>query len=461
MKQKWAFLILAFWTKISLAQNTLSIAEFTAIVRQNHPVVKLAGINIAKTGAEVQIAKGAFNPILSNYLGSKTFAGTSYYNEQSPSLSIPTWFGADINIGLENLEGSRINPELTTGRSSYVGITIPLAKNLIMDKRRAFVLQANAFQKMAEAEQAQVVNEILMQAYADYWLWSAAYNIYQTMSKAETVALNRLELVKKAFNNGERPAIDTLEAATQYQNIQFQKNESQLEFNNLGLLLSTYLWTTAGQAYTLSNTVVPLLNDNFALQNIDNELPNLLQLAESQHPSLNIYRVKTTFLQIDKKLKFQELLPKADFTYNRLNKNFQPFSTEGLFFQNNFQYGLKFSMPVWFTAGRGEYSKAKLKITENDIAQAQKLNEIQNKVKMYHAEYLNYKRQLTLQEQTLVNFQKLLKAEEQLLFNGESSLFLVNSRENKVLETERKLAELKAKLAKSYYATQWAAGILN
>jgi outer membrane protein TolC len=61
----------------------------------------------------------------------------------------------------------------------------------------------------------------------------------------------------------------------------------------------------------------------------------------------------------------------------------------------------------------------------------------------------------------LTNFEKLLKAEETLFRNGESSLFLINTRENKVLETERKLIELKAKYYKTIYALQWSTGLLR
>jgi len=45
--------------------------------------------------------------------------------------------------------------------------------------------------------------------------------------------------------------------------------------------------------------------------------------------------------------------------------------------------------------------------------------------------------------------------------NGESSLFVVNSRENKVLEMQQKLTELKAKLYKSKCAIDWVSGVLN
>lgn len=59
------------------------------------------------------------------------------------------------------------------------------------------------------------------------------------------------------------------------------------------------------------------------------------------------------------------------------------------------------------------------------------------------------------------NYTSLLRQEDFKFQNGESSLFLVNSRENKLIETAQKLVELRIKYQKAYYATQWAGGLLR
>jgi hypothetical protein len=59
------------------------------------------------------------------------------------------------------------------------------------------------------------------------------------------------------------------------------------------------------------------------------------------------------------------------------------------------------------------------------------------------------------------NYLALTKAEETRLSNGEGSLFLINSRELKALESMEKMVDLKAKYYKSIFATQWAAGLLS
>jgi outer membrane protein TolC len=55
----------------------------------------------------------------------------------------------------------------------------------------------------------------------------------------------------------------------------------------------------------------------------------------------------------------------------------------------------------------------------------------------------------------------LLKAESFRFQNGESSLFLLNTRENKVIGTAEKLIQLRAKYLKAAYGISWAAGNLR
>jgi hypothetical protein len=71
------------------------------------------------------------------------------------------------------------------------------------------------------------------------------------------------------------------------------------------------------------------------------------------------------------------------------------------------------------------------------------------------------RKQILTQEATNKNLIALVKAEESRFNNGESSLFLINSRENKALEALEKLIELKTKFAKTVYALQGSASLLR
>ena len=63
-------------------------------------------------------------------------------------------------------------------------------------------------------------------------------------------------------------------------------------------------------------------------------------------------------------------------------------------------------------------------------------------------------------QEVLVNNAATLRNAEQIRFeNGESSLFLVNTRERSLIDAQIKLAEIKSKYAKAKVELQWASGI--
>lgn len=443
--------------------KTLSASQLMEIVKQFHPVARQADIFIEKAKTDVTIARGMFDPVLKNDWAQKTFDGTDYYYYNRPELSIPTWYGIEVSAGLEYLSGNRTDPVETKGQTSYIGISVPLAKNLIIDKRRAALQTAKIFRNASAIEKRNILNNLLLDAMNSYWNWVRQYQVFNILTDAVKVNEKRVELVKTTFRLGDRPAIDTIEALTQLQSFELQKSQAWLDYQNAGLELSVFLWSSATLPVNLPATIIP--GDDLGVNKIAAapvpELNNLIDAALKNHPELLIYNYKIDVLQVDKKLKFQELLPALNFRYNQLGKGYDVLkNVSAPLFENNFQYGISFGIPLRLSQGRGEYRKAKLKITETALQQKQKALQVENKVKSYFNELLTLKSQVALQEKALNNFQALQRGEEIRFQAGESSLFLINARENKTLEALQKLQELKAKYYKTENALQWAAGIL-
>ncbi len=442
--------------------KTLSSKEVIKIVQQYHPVAKQANINIKKSEADILISRGAFDPFVTTSTGSKTFNGLDYYNYVSPNITVPTWYGIEVYSGLESLSGNRLDPTETAGQTNYIGISVPLLKDLVIDKRRSALQQAKIFKLLAEAEQKSVVNSLIKDAMDAYWQWVKAYEVYGIIRNTVLVNEQRLDFVKKIVANGERPAIDTVEALAQLQSFQYELNNSLLAFQNAALQLSAYLWTSNNEPYFLPEYIKP--NPEWELESkgyITNvSLPDLENAAAKSHPDLLMYNLKLSTLDIEKKLKFQELLPKLDFNYNMLGKGYDVIKTtrKAPLFENNYLYGFKFEMPLRLSKGRGEYKKAKLKIEETRLDQNQKAVEIKIKIRSYYNEILTLQKQVALQKSNYNNYQRLVTAEQTRLENGESSLFLINSRETKALEAYEKLIELKTKYLKTMVALQWSAG---
>ena len=443
--------------------KVISAQQVMQIVKQFHPVARQADILIEKSKAEVTAARGMFDPNLQNSTAQKTFDGSDYYYYNRPEISIPTWFGIEVSAGLEYLSGSRTNPEETRGETNYLGISMPLGKGLLMDKRRAALQTAKIFRTASIVEKRNILNNLLFDAMTSYWSWVQQYQVYNILTDAVAVNEKRLELVKTGFLLGDRPAIDTTEALTQLQNFELLKSQAWLDYRNLGLELSVFLWTDAARPYNLPAAIIPA--DDLQLSSIATittpNLNNLLEAAKKNHPELIIYDYRLDALGVEKRLKFQELLPSVNLRYNQLGRGYDVLKTASLpLFDNSFQYGLSLGIPLRLSQGRGEYRIAKLKITETQLKQSQKQLEVETKVKSYYNELTTLKSQVALQENALKNYLTLQRGEEIRFQAGESSLFLINARENKTLEALQKLQELRAKYYKTENALRWAAGLL-
>lgn len=460
------FLLLILCTQALVAQDsvhTLSARQVMEIVKRYHPVALQAGILVEQAKADLVSARGQFDPVFENEAAQKTFEGTAYYSYNRPEISIPTWFGIEVKAGLEYLSGNRTDPVDTKGESSYLGISIPLAKNLLMDKRRAALQSAKIFRQASVAERRNMLNQLMLDALKSYWSWVKEYQLYQVMNEAVAINENRFRWVRSAYQLGDRAAIDTTEVLAQWQQFELLRSQAWLNFQNAGLELSVYLWTAGAQPYELPSNIIPQepLREISVMNQPVPVLNELLNAAVSNHPELRLYQYKLQALNIERKLKFQELLPVVNFRYNQLGRGYDVWKTAtSPYFENNYRYGLSISIPLRLSQGRGEYKKARLKINYAELELEQKKRQVENKVRSYFNELLALKEQVKWQEQSWRNYLQLQRAEELRFRSGESSLFLVNARETKALEALQKLLELKAKYFVSENTVRWAAGNL-
>lgn len=442
-------------------QVLLTPEAFIQQIRSYHPVAKQANIQVDIAKAQLLSARGGFDPFIDVEASRKTFDGKNYYNYANPELKIPTPIGIDLKTGLENNGGSFLNSELTTGRTSYVGLDIPLAKGLLMDKRRAVLQQAKIFRNQSEQERLVILNDLLFEAYTTYWQWTGAFQLYNIYSKFVAVANDRLRLVRIAYNNGDRAAIDTVEAFTQVKNYQLQQAEAFLQLNNTQFELSNYFWLANDVPYIVPAQYAPD-TIQFVSNVVSQDINALVDQSANQNPLIQTYNFKLRALEVERKLKFQSLLPTVNLNANLLNRDYYVLKGyDALLLQNNYKWGIQIKLPIFLREGRGEYRKTQLKIKETDLEFSRKRWQIENKIRSYYNENMLVQQQLQTAQEIYKNYFALLRNEELKFTQGESSLFLINTRETKVLELLQKQVELRVKYLKSRYAIEWAAGLLR
>jgi outer membrane protein TolC len=462
-KMKKLLYLFIFFTNISFAQQKeiFTVDAFIQLIKQNHPVAKQANIQVEKAKAELLSAKGGFDPIIAMDADRKTFDGKNYYFRTNPEIKIPTPIGVDVKTGVENNGGNNLSSELSSGKTSYAGVEVALAKGLLIDKRRAVLQQAKIFTNQSEQERLKMLNDLLFDAYISYWQWAGNYQLYSIYSKYLQISNDRLRLVKIAYTNGDRAWADTIEAFTQVQNFQLLQADAQLKLTISVFDLSNYLWLKNDSAYILPEKFVPD-TVQFAIKETLPALNDIVAKATIENPAIKAYNYKIDALEVDRRLKFQSLLPVVNLKANLLNKDYYVLKGfNGVFLENNYKWGIDFKLPLFLREGRGEYKKAKLKITETNLELNAKRWQIENKVRSYFTEASLLQQQLNTVTNMYNNYNILLKTEVLKFNNGESSLFIINSRENKVIESVQKQIELKVKYFKAKYAVDWAAGLLR
>ena len=139
------FILLLMMPISVFAQNTLSISNALELINQYHPIAKQANLKVDMSNAALLSSRGAFDPAFYVNNERKTFDGKNYFYYSNPELKIPTWFGVEVKAGVENNYGDKISEETTLGKSSYIGVSVPLLKDLLIDKRRSDLAQSTDF----------------------------------------------------------------------------------------------------------------------------------------------------------------------------------------------------------------------------------------------------------------------------------------------------------------------------
>jgi outer membrane protein TolC len=455
------FILMLHTAQAQVADKTvLTLDSFIVQLKANHPIARQASLQVDKAVAELLAAKGSFDPTIGMEASRKTFNGKNYYNYFNPNVTVPLPVG-NIKSGIENNGGEYLATEVTAGKTSYLGIEIPVVKGLLLDARRATLQQAKIYVNQSEQERLYMLNELLLDAYNAYWQWAGSYQLYNLYNQFTQIASKRLRLVTISYTNGDRAMMDTVEAYTQLQNYQLMQTESLQRYVNAQLELSNYLWLSNDSSLLLPDNYVPdslLFSEMLTYKNAE----ELVSLSIAQNPSLRMYDFKLSTLEVQRRLKFQSLLPYVAVKANLLNRDYNVLKNAGTtFYENNYKWGLDVKIPIFLREARGQYRFTKLKIKETGLEFENKRVQTNNKIRSYFNDYtMVYQQWQTLRNMS-ANYQALLRNEDLKFSQGESSLFLVNTRETKVLEILQKEVELKLKFYKARYAVEWAAGLLR
>ncbi|MDZ7879217.1 MAG: TolC family protein [Saprospiraceae bacterium] len=442
-----------------MTDSVLTLRDFLQLIAANHPSVKQANLLNRAAEAELLTAKGGFDPKVYGDFEQKFFKKKTYFNVGEGGVKVPTWYGVEVKTAYSYVGGNFINPSEVTPSAGLglVGVSVPLLQGFTIDDRRANLFKARQTQLLNANERAILLNDLAFSATQVYWKWVFYFENRRIFQEALRLAEARFTATKTAFEQGDRMAMDTLESFIQVQDRQVQLNEAELDVQEAQLKLTNFLWNNQNKPSNFSDNwtaQMPTINPN--TEGVKNRAILLENIAET-HPFLKIYDAKLAQLNIDQRLKKEKLKPKLNANYNILSNGlaFNPLFTD------NYKWGISFSSSTLFRAEKGEVQLAKIKIENTQLLREQKALELRNKLQFALNELDNALLQLDLFTKTVDNYRQLLILENNRFQLGESSLFLLNSREMKLIEAQIKLVKAQIAVNTARASIDWAAGTLE
>ncbi len=442
--------------------DTLRFETYMDIVRNNHPMIRQTDLLEQRGDAVVLKARGGFDPELVADLSQKYFDDKRYYQLWTAGLKVPTNLGVEFYGGFEDNSGVFLNPENNVPNNGlwYAGIKVPLGQGLVFDKRRAELKRAQLYRESTEVEQVLKVNDLLYEAGIAYWDWLESYHRVKILEEAVNLSDVRLEGIRQSAQFGDRASIDTLEAGIQLNNRLVMLQKERIEYGKKEAIMVSNLWIAGVLPLELKPGTVPSTVESLIVSQSSLRLDaNLEQMIEA-HPKLRLYDFKLGTLEVDRRIKAEYIKPEIDLKFNAISS---PVDGEVFRGYNSEDYtlGLDFKFPVFLRKDRGNLRLSKIKISEVEFERRNMEAELLAKARGAINESIIALDQAETYSRIVVDYERLFRGEENLFQSGESSLFMVNSRETGLVDSRIKSLRARIDYLRAILKSEFALGILR
>ena len=446
------FLVSCFAQRVDTA--AVNEASFLKQVYQFAPSVLNSGLQVDIQNQDWLAAKAVFEPKLGGTYAAKNYGDKLYYSKLDAGVKVKTPLGVKVTGGYTQNEGVFLNPEGTVPLQgiAYAGIEIPLGAGLFTDEDRTYIKQQRIENNAAGLGNQLEINDHLLSSGVAYWHWYESIMLLELSQEAIEQARNRWQYVVLQNKIGEAADIDTLEAFINYQNRQAFLLESTVKWEKYRNYILNFLW----QPELQQKMVAPLVDIDYKAQ-----FPDSFQQRQitQTHPYIQLLVMDSMINQTNLMLAKEYYKPQVDLAFKLQedggsigNFNYNPT-------QNNY-VGLNVYMPIFLRKQRAKSEQAVIKNEVIGNKKKEALVKLENAQRTYYQNTINLKQSLDLLEVTNDNYKRMLDAEQAKFNAGESSLFIVNNRELKWIESREKYIKTYSDYRKSILDYYHSLGIL-
>ena len=434
MKSRIALLIPIIFVSNLYADTNVNWEFVLQNVHKNYPLILKQQEELNSAVAETQAATGAFD----SYLSSKHDERLSgFYDGKVTSLQAVkplSFLNSEVGLGARKsdrnfpiYEGK--NDTLDDGEL-FAKIKLSLLQNRDIDDNRSNLRQKKVKEEIKRIEFRQKQLEAQQKATSTYWKWFYSLQNKRITNELYDLAIKRQEMFEKKFKAGDTSKLKLLENNQYIYKRKALLESAKLEELNARIDLSLWLWNDKGEKYT-HESLNHLPEEKFKVIPRDTIPENLL----ANNPLVDILNKEIMYYEINQEIGENKLMPKLDLTYDYSDDRGNGSKTlQGA----EHRVMLELKIPLERDLGKGKIASAKSKINAKNL----ELVYLKNQLKLYFFKYQAMMQTLINNHETYMNEVKLAKklvtAEKRQFEAGQSSLFMINIREEKQAESEVK-----------------------
>lgn len=422
----------------------ISLDSATAWVLRKHPLAFAAEAVELRGPTILMGARGGYDPNIVGSYDHKDYTGSDYFEYSDVGVKWQSPYALKVEAGHMFSDGLFINPEkfissVDVGQA-YISLKLPVLQGLMTDKYRVGVKQGEVAIERNRAAAEMIRNELRYDLAVAYTNWAYAITVLNIYEETEDLIALRLANTIGLYQQGDKPAVDTLEARVALFNQELTTQQARVEAEVAEQELRAIFWDLPVGALPTEDALLA-------------PIPEVLGPV-SDNPELAEIRASFADLQLERTLKKEYLKPELNVGYTFIGAGFdftasdEPNSDITNVFTDAYKIGATFRYPIRNRAARAGVELADIKLAETGAKLEAKRQSLVTKAEAYSNAAFSFDAQLTDVASLAAQAAQLLQFERELFDLGESTQFLLNSREQglqKVLLTGAKLEAMRAK----------------
>ncbi len=440
----------------------LTLPEVLAQVEENHPKLRGAQLVNQIASAKVLEKRGAFDPSVGlastyqSYNSSSSPGKESDYFSNSATVFRTDPSGIKWEAGWINNQGSVKSPASSTGDAGefFVGASVPLLRGLNINEKSVGLRQAEVVQERVTFDYKRLRLAVLLDAGSAYYNWVTSVVQREIVQENLVLAQQRAKQVAIMIEAGDRPRIDQVEADREVQKRQESLLKADRIIQKSAIKLALYLWNSEGEAQDIPPEDLAPRSLPESQQVDDVRIASLQVEALDLRPELRTLRLDTSIVELDRDLAKNLRLPQLDL-------KLRPGADLG----NNgvgltFKAGLELVIPLATRTADGKERAASIKLEKLSLDQVEMVRRILLQVQDAAGEVEATRARLE-RALEVYRLNRELEEAERLKFQlGDSSLFLVNSRERSTVEAALSVLAIRNEQAQAVLLLETVSGAL-